>query len=167
MLKIINTLQPFFEDCYRRINVREYARIKKISPPTAAKLLNNYFDECLLKREEDRGYIFYYANKGNKTFIELSRIFWGEKLKNLIEYLEKNLSNPTIILFGSLSKAECRPDSDLDLAIISTKKELKLKNFEKKLKKQIQVFFYNSIKEIKNKDLAKNIINGYVLRGKL
>jgi len=39
MLNIINSLMPFFEDCYRRINVREYSRLRKSSPPTASKIL--------------------------------------------------------------------------------------------------------------------------------
>ena len=35
MLNIINNLRPFIEDCYRRISVREYSRLLKVSPPTA------------------------------------------------------------------------------------------------------------------------------------
>jgi len=31
MLKIINELSVFFEDCYREFSVREYARIMKIA----------------------------------------------------------------------------------------------------------------------------------------
>ena len=54
MLNIINDLDCFFEDCYRRVNVREYARIKGISPPTASKILTNYQKEGLLFKEEYR-----------------------------------------------------------------------------------------------------------------
>ena len=52
MLKIINDLRPFFEDCYRRVNVREYAKIMHISPPTASKILDSYHHENLLCKEK-------------------------------------------------------------------------------------------------------------------
>ena len=167
MLKIINNLKPFFEDCYRRINVREFSRITKISPPTASKILLDYHKEGLLLMEKNRNYIFYYANKNDKVFLELSRIYWRNKLSEILEYLDKNLLNPTIILFGSLSKAETKNNSDVDLCILAHKKELNLTKFEKKLKRKIQLFFFNSIDEIKNKELANNIVNGHIINGRI
>jgi len=167
MLEIINNLKPFFEDCYRRINVREFSRIIKKSPPTSSKLLNKYFKEGFLKKEKSLNYLFFYANIENKEFIELSRIYWNYKLKDLIEFLERNLVEPTIVLFGSLEKAEAKQDSDIDLAIFSTKKEINLRDFEKRLKRNIQIFWFKSLEDINNKDLANNIINGFKLKGDL
>ena len=74
MLDIFNKLQYFFEDCYRRINVREYAKLMKISPPTASKMLSEFQNEGLLKKEIDKGYHLFYANKENQQFIGLSRL---------------------------------------------------------------------------------------------
>ena len=170
MLEIINNLKPFFEDCYRRINVREYSRIMKISPPTASKVLFNLNKKDLLLMEKDRNYIFFYANKNYNIFIDLSRIYWKVKLKDLTETLSRNTTSPSIILFGSLSKAETKSDSDIDICIIGHKKGkicLCLKDFENKLKRKIQMFFFTSIKDIKNKELANNIINGCLIEGKL
>lgn len=167
MLEIINNLKPFFEDCYRRINVREYSRITKKSPPTASKLLNQFFKKGLLKKEKYLNYLFFYANKENQEFIDLSKIYWEYQLKNLIKFLENSLIDPTIVLFGSLSKAETKKDSDIDIAIFANKKELNLKKYEKQLKRNIQIFWFKSIKEIKDKELANNIINGFKLKGNL
>jgi len=167
MLNIINNLKPFFEDCYRRINVREYSRIMKVSPPTASKTLSEYERLGLLSREIEKNYIFYYANKNNKYFIDLSRIYWQNKLSSFIDYLNQNLLDPTIILFGSLAKAETRINSDIDLCIIAHKKMIHTTNFEKELKRKIQLFFFDSVKNIKNKELANNIINGYTLKGRI
>ncbi len=167
MLNIINNLKPFIEDCYRRINVREYSRLMKISAPTASKILSEFNKEELLLIEKDRNYIFYYAKKNNKIFIDLSRIYWKIRLEKLIDFLDKNLPNPAIILFGSLSKAETKKDSDIDLCIIGYKKEFNLKNFENNLKRKIQLFFFSSIEDIKNKELANNIINGDTLNGRI
>ena len=168
MLKIFNNLWPFFNDCYRRINVREYARIRKISPPTASTLLESLKQEGLLNKEEDKGYNYYFANKESRIFIDLSKTYWHQKLKQakLIEYFEKELISPLIILFGSLSKAEVNKNSDIDIAIFTnTKKDLKLVKFEKKLKRKIQIFIFKNEKEVKNKDLLKNLHNGFIISG--
>ena len=168
MLKIFNDLEPFFNDCYRRINVREYARIRNISPPTASTLLESLKQDGLLNKEEDRGYNYYFANKESKIFIDLSRNYWYQRFKEikLTEYFDKELIAPLVILFGSLSKAEVNENSDIDIAIFtSSKKELHLEKFKKKLKRKIQVFVFKNENEVKNKDLLKNIHNGFIISG--
>lgn len=167
MLNYINNLSAFFEDCYRRINVREYAKIMDISPPTASKVLTKYFKEGILIKEAERNYLFFHVNNKSKEFIDLSKIYWQLKLKDLIQYIEKITISPTIVLFGSLAKAEVKIDSDIDLGIFGHKRKLNLTNFEKKIKRKIQIFWFSSINDIKNKELANNVINGYILRGKL
>jgi len=167
MLKEINNLAPFFEDCYRRIHVREYARIMNISPPTASKTLKRYEKEKILRSETQFNHILFSANKANKQFIVLSRIYWGKKLSPLLDELEDRLLNPTIILFGSLAKGETKTDSDIDLAIIAPKKSFNLTKFEKKFKRNIQPFIFPSVKAIKSKELTNNILNGHILRGRI
>ncbi|MFH1473363.1 MAG: nucleotidyltransferase domain-containing protein, partial [Candidatus Aenigmatarchaeota archaeon] len=147
--------------------IREYSRLIKVSPPTASKMLLGFHKEGLLIKENDRNYLFYYANKNDKVFVDLSRIYWRHRLDSLTNFFNENLANPSIILFGSLSKAETKNDSDIDICIIGHNKELKLENFESKLKRKIQLFFFNSIKDINNKELANSIVNGYVLSGRL
>ncbi len=168
MLKIFNDLEPFFKDNYVRINIREYARIRRISPPTASNLLRRLEKEGLLKRENEKNYIYYVASKESKLFIELSRIYWSMALEKvgIIAYLEKELISPVVILFGSLSKAEAKIDSDVDLAIftISTKK-LVFNIFEKKLGRRIQFYVFKSREDIKNKALQNNILNGFTIAG--
>ncbi len=169
MLRIFNNLKPFFEDNYRRINVREYARLTNISPPSASTLLKELKKEGLLKGEKERNYIFYVANREDKQFIDLSKIYWSYVLRKvgLLGYLEKEFLNlPLIILFGSLSKAEVKKDSDVDLAIFApSKKSFSLGSFERKLKRKIQIFIFKSKEEVKNKELLNNILNGHILEG--
>ncbi len=168
MLEIINNLKPFFEDCYRRIHVREYARIIRISPPTASKLLGKMHKKGLLKKEVGKQYLLYYANKDSELFVDLSRIYWKLKLKSsgLLDSIEENFLSPIVILFGSLSKAEAKKDSDIDLAIFTiTKKKIELLRYEKKLKRNIQLFIFKSIENVKNKELLNNILNGYKIMG--
>ena len=168
MLKIFNDMEPFFEDSYRRINVREYARLQKISAPTAATLLQQYSRENLLKMERERQYLFYTANKESHLFIDLAKIYWKTAFEKagLLDFLEKELVSPLIILFGSLAKAEVTPTSDIDLAVFTaTNKELSLHVFEKKLKRPIQLFLFHEKADVKNDELLNSILNGYRLRG--
>ena len=168
MLEIFNNLKPFFEDCYRRINVREYARIQKISPPTASKLLESLYKKKFLKKEKERIYIYYFANKDSELFIDLSRIYWKTILEKtaLLKEAENLFLNPIIYLFGSLAKAEVKYDSDIDLAIFTpSKKEISFKKYEKLLKREIQVFVFKDLEDVKSKELLNSILNGYKLKG--
>lgn len=168
MEKIFNNLEPFFNDCYRKVNVREYARQTNISPPTASKLLNNYVKQGVLKKEKDKGYHLFYGNQNNWIFIDLTRIYWRRTLEKIkfLEQLEKDFKSSTIILFGSASKGEITNKSDLDLAIFSpSNPKYDYSIFENKLKRKIQIFKFNSLEEIKNKDLSNNILSGYIVKG--
>ncbi|MBI4143473.1 hypothetical protein HY487_01160 [Candidatus Woesearchaeota archaeon] len=163
MLKIFNDLESFFRDNYRRIGVREYARIRKISPPSASVLLNWLFKEGLLIKEEERRYIFFAANRENPLFVHLSRIYWYIQLKKsgLLDYLTRELVNPLVILFGSFSKAEVSQNSDIDIAIKAHKKKLDVLQFEKKLGRAIQIIFYDEAKI----NLQNSILNGFIIGG--
>ena len=81
MLKIINSLEPFFQDPSRKINVREYARLKGISPPTASRVLAEFTKEKLLIREEFRNFLFFSANFNDKNFQDLKKIYLRGKKK--------------------------------------------------------------------------------------
>jgi len=167
MLEIINNLTPFFEDCYRRFSVREYAKLAGISPPTASKLLKSYHEQGLLRKREERRHLLFYINNESRDIIDLSRIYWRKKLEGLSNELEKKLVNPTGVLFGSLAKAEVKKDSDVDIAVFSSKKQINLTPFKKKLGREVTVHWFRSLNEIKNKHLLNNILNGYVLFGRL
>ncbi len=168
MLKIIDDLRLFFDDNYRRIHVREYARIRKISAPTASKLLEGYHKEGLLGKTADKQYIYYFANKESALFVDISRIYWRAVIEKsgLAGMMSEKFIMPVIILFGSLAKAEVTKDSDIDVAIFTpTKKEPDLKEFETKLGRRIQLFTFLSRADVKNEELLNNILSGYKILG--
>ncbi|MBT4577318.1 hypothetical protein HOM13_02875 [Candidatus Woesearchaeota archaeon] len=168
MLNIINNLKPFFEDCHRRFSVREYARTINVSPPTASKILSNLSKENLLHKQQDRQYLLFWANNSS-LFKNLAQIYWKQRFEKIgiLKYFNEKLINPTIILFGSLAKGENTQDSDVDFAIISSKKQINLNIFEKKLKRKIQALSFKDLEHIKNKELRNNIVNGYKLEGRI
>lgn len=171
MLKIFNDMEPFFRDNYRRINVREYARMLKISPPSASTLLEQYRKEGILNREEERNYIFYFASRENTVFVHLSKIFWSIELRKsgIMDYLERGLVSPLIILFGSFSKAEVKKGSDIDIAIFTPVEKrinpINIVLFEDKLKHKIQIFTFKHRENVKNEELLNNILNGHIISG--
>ncbi|MGC9777672.1 MAG: nucleotidyltransferase domain-containing protein [Candidatus Heimdallarchaeota archaeon] len=168
MLKIFNDLSPFFEDNYRRINIREYARILKISPPSASKTLKAFAKEGLLVLEEDKNYLNFSTNKVSNLFLHLSRLYWFQTFDEIgfLDYLEKELIAPTIILFGSFAKAEVRKQSDIDIAIFSDlQNELNFDVFEQKLQRKIQQFRFESRDKVPTQELLNNILSGFILMG--
>ncbi len=174
MLDIINNLTMFFEDNYAKINIRRYSRFMKISPPTASKLLKKYEEENLLESSKYERYIFFNAKRDSKDFIDLSRIYWRNKLKELSSFLiSKSTSEPTIVLFGSLSKAEVKKDSDVDLAVISLNnllsqlKDTELSIFERNIGRKVEIFSFKSLEEASKLPIWKAILNGYILSGRL
>lgn len=170
MLDIFNDLAPFFHDCYAELGVREYARGQRISPPTASTRLKRLKEEGLLLERKERVYLLYRADRESKLFQELSRAYWRQEFERigLIAFIEQEYLMPTIILFGSFSKAEVNPRSDIDIAIISpTKKKADFSRFEKATGRPIQLFNFRKLSEIPNEGLMKNIRKAYLLRGRL
>ncbi len=167
MLKIINNLSPYFEDCYREFSVREYSRKIGVSPPTASKMLNEFVGEGFLKKREERGFLLFRANRRNLVMKNLSHIYWSEKLEELIKFIGHESYASSVVLFGSLSKLEVTKESDIDIAVFSkSKKKINIDKFEKKLGREIQIFVFESLEKV-NKELRSNIMNGYVLGGYL
>ena len=162
MLKIFNNLLPFFEDSYIEIGVREYSRIIKVSPPTASTLLKEYEEEGILKSKKDRVYLLYRANRESSLYVDLSRLYYKQKLAKLAEHLSEQSNHNSIILFGSLSKGETTGKSDIDIYINTEYRKIELDDFEKKLNRTIQMHFKP---EIKNNELKQNIRQGVVLMG--
>ncbi|MBI1969512.1 nucleotidyltransferase domain-containing protein, partial [Candidatus Woesearchaeota archaeon] len=141
MLKIINNFAPFFEDCYRKISVREYARLMKVTPPTASTVLKAYHQQGFLHQREEHHHLFFSLNTEDRDVIDLSRMYWRKKLASLSQEVEKRHLQPTGILFGSLAKAEAKQDSDVDLAIFSPQnKPMNLTPYEKELKRTIALY---------------------------
>ncbi|GAI50441.1 unnamed protein product, partial [marine sediment metagenome] len=69
-------------------------------------------------------------------------------------------------LFGSLTKLETRKNSDIDLTIFTKlKKNIDLKTYEKNLKREIQLFKFESLSKINSKELKMNLLNSYVIQG--
>jgi len=157
----------FFKYPTTKLRVRQIEREVKVPLPSVIRYTKELESERILKSEIIAGVKLYSADRTSKIFLNEKRLFNISLLfkSGLIDLLVNELSNPTIIVFGSFAKGEDIERSDIDIYIESTKKIKNLTNFEKKLERNIQIFQYKKINEIKNKELANNIINGIVLNG--
>jgi len=167
----MDILKLFFEKPSKEFNVREIARLLKISPTTASKKLEYLTKKGLLKCRRERIFKFYKSNLENELYRDLKIFYNIRKIKEsgLIEELNKFYFKPTIVLFGSCAYGLDIENSDIDLLVISENTKIfpSLEKYEKKLKRKIQVFVVKNIKDLKNKHLINNIINGIVLQGKI
>ncbi len=152
------------------LRVREIERKLKLPLPSVIRYCKELKEEGVLTVRKIGSVTFYTADKSNPNFLLEKKIFNFKELNKcgLIKYLKENLDNPVIIVFGSYSRGEDTEDSDIDLYIETlSNKKIDLERFEKKLKRNFQVFRYESLKKISNIHLANNIVNGIVLNNYL
>lgn len=161
MLKICNELKPFFNDVFREISVREYAREMKVSPPTASTRLQGFEKEGLLLSRKHGMYLYFRAHRSGYIFPQLAKLYWHGVLFNLTKKLKSDVAFRQIILFGSLAKAENTQKSDIDLYLDAPEREVDVSKIEKTLHRSVQLHFITSMK---NPHLKKNIEDGVVIR---
>ncbi len=156
----------FFFNPTVRLRVREIERRAGCPLPSVIRYTKELESEGILKSSTLSGVRLYSADRGSDNFIMQKRLHNLESLHDsgMVRHLITELSNPVIVLFGSYSRGEDTENSDIDIYIESAKKP-ELKEFEKKLKRRIQLFMHKNIHEIGNKELANNIVNGIILNG--
>ncbi len=165
-------IEYFIKEPERKFHIRELSKLLKKSPTTISKYLKKAERDGILKSEKKLNHLLFEANN-NIVFKQLKLNYNLSSLyrSGLIDYLEKEFNHPTaIILFGSFAKAENTNKSDVDILIITpSKKDINLKDFEKKIGNPIQLHLYSDkdidFMKIKNIELLNNFINGIILRG--
>jgi predicted nucleotidyltransferase len=151
------------------LNQRGISRLLRVSPTAVSKSLPALEKEGLAKIERSKTMNLSSVgfNRDNPRAIALKRT---ENLRlvyesGLADLLEEKFPGCAVILFGSYSLGEDTEKSDIDIAVIGSKrKEVDLTEFEKLLERSINIQFYEDIDKI-NKNLKSNILNGITLSG--
>lgn len=171
MFKELNIMKLFFESPAKEFNVREVARILKINPATASTYLKKFEKAGILKYKKQRILDLYRADLDSDRYRDLKVYYQIRKLKEcgLIESLNKFYIKPAIVLFGSCAYGMDTETSDIDLVVISEKKQdfPEQKKFENILGKEIQIFTVKDIKDLKNKHLINNVMSGIIIQGEI
>lgn len=156
----------FFVNPSVKMRVREIEKALKLPLPSVIRYCKELKEEGILTTISIGKSLFYTGDRENRGFLLQKRLYNIKSLydSGLIDFLKNELSNPVIILFGSYEKGEDTENSDIDLYIETPSKKIaSLTEFERKLKRKMQLFSHKNIAEIKNPNLANNIINGIVL----
>lgn len=158
----------FFLNPTIKLRVRQIERELNLPLPSVIRYTKELEQEGILKSTKITNITAYSADRTSKIYLLEKRLFNIYQLytSGLIDFLKEELSNPTIIVFGSSAHGEDTENSDIDLYIETpAKKKVNLDKFEKNLQRKIQLFIYKNIHQLENKELANNIINGTVLNG--
>ena len=158
----------FFTNPTVQLRVRHIEKTLSLPLPSVIRYVKELEKENILKKEVISNITIDSADRSSKNFLLEKKLFNIKSLyrSGLVEYLIYNYHNPTIFLFGSYSKGEDIEKSDIDIYLETHKTmTINLKKFEEILKRDIQIFTYKTIQQVKNKELINNIINGISLNG--
>ena len=171
--KMDKLIKCFINEPYKSFHVRGLARIVDKSPTTVSKYLKGYEKEGYISSKRMLNHILYQAQVDNVGFKDLKKSYNIVQIRKsgMLDYLVEVFQHPeAVILFGSYGKGEDGVKSDVDLLVISSKKQqVSLSRFERKLGKvvDLHVKSRSDIEKMKNKneELLNNFINGVVLEG--
>lgn len=156
----------FFRHPYKPFHIREIARLTKLSSTGVIKIIKKLKKEKLLISKKGKVVDEITPNFDAK-FLVLKRLYNIHSLydSGLVDYIKKFYEFPkAIILFGSYSNGTDTEKSDIDLAVITDKKNLpEFKKFENILERRLNIHLIrlsNTTKEFIN-----SLANGIVLEG--
>ncbi|MFH1770181.1 MAG: nucleotidyltransferase domain-containing protein [archaeon] len=158
----------FFVNPTTKLRVRQIERETKTPLPSVIRYTKELEKEEILKSQKISNVKFYSADRSSKEYLIEKKLFNIKQIMTtkLIKQIVKEYDNANIVLFGSYSKGEDVENSDIDIYVESSNKnKINLNKYETELKRNIQIFKYQNLKEIKNKDFVNSIINGIVLNG--
>jgi predicted nucleotidyltransferase len=156
-----------FTEKPEKIHIRGLSEELEMPYPSVRKALKDLEEKGFLESDK-KSKMTFYSPKGEK-FRKAKKLINLEKLEDsgLIEFLEKELRPEAAVLFGSYLEGRDKPESDIDIAVISGRDtEPDLSDFEEKLGREIQLTRVENLKE-ESTEFRNTLANGLVLQGYL
>ena len=163
----------FFEETLKRWRFDEIVKETKISRERVNHFIKKLLKDGFVIRVKERKKMPYYiANRESQKFRFEKRLYGLRIIEDsgLFEHITTLKEVKTAILFGSFERGDFGKSSDVDLFIYGDSKDFNKKEFERKLKRDIQLFSYNNPEKIKKSldpKLIHNMINGFSIKGNL
>ncbi|MBS3118764.1 nucleotidyltransferase domain-containing protein [Candidatus Woesearchaeota archaeon] len=164
-------LQFFYTNPTKEIHLRGLARQLHLSAPWILKLSKILVDRNLIAvwKDKEKNLTLFKANRDNSEFTFAKRLnnLYRLKTSSILSYLEEQYGHPeAIILFGSYAKGEDWEESDIDLAVVTSRHlKLDLSFFEKYLNRKINLLELE--KEKIENGFWSTLANGIILSGYL
>ncbi|HIG98581.1 TPA: nucleotidyltransferase domain-containing protein [Candidatus Woesearchaeota archaeon] len=164
---IQKVLDAFFVQPSAKFHLRELSRLLNLSMPTIISATDGLAKKGLILKIKSRVVTQVNANRENPIFTYNKRIDNIDRVygSGILEYLSATYNHPKLItLFGSYSRGEDIEESDVDIAIVTTRRlHLDLSKYEKKLNRKVSIHEF-SLENLGN-DFKANLANGIVLEG--
>jgi predicted nucleotidyltransferase len=163
----------FTKEPYREFHLREVAKLAKVSSSTAKRFLDFYVESGFLEKQKKANLTLFNSNIENQSFRHIKIGYFLMSLQPLVSNLCEVYSNASIVLYGSCARGEDDPHSDIDLLIITRRREkVELSASEKRLGRKITILVYepHEWEEKAKKDKAfyeRILIDGILLQGSL
>ncbi len=164
----LKVMELFFKFPYSSFHIREIARLTELSSTGIIKIIRKLKKEDLLISKKAK-MVEEVSPNFDGRFVLVKRLYNIYSLTDsgLLVYLKKFYELPqAIILFGSYSNGTDSEKSDIDLAILSKKKDIPdLTIYEKRLKRKISLHLIDLDKtsnEFKNTLANGVIVEGYI-----
>ena len=119
-------LDFFFDRPSYTPHLRELSRLLRLSMPTILATTSSLAKELFLIKTKGKAITTLAANRESPLFIRAKRIANLERMyqSGLVDRLSKSYGNPkAIILFGSFSRGEDAESSDIDIAVLTHKRQ--------------------------------------------
>ena len=162
----LKVMELFFKFPYTSFHIREIARLTGLSSTGVIKIIKKLKQEKLLLSKKANN-MEEVKPDFNGRFLIIKRLYniYSIYDSGLIDYIKSYYEMPqSIILFGSYSNGTDTEKSDIDIGVVSAKKEIPdFKKFETRLSRKINLHLI----EIKNtpKEFINSLANGIVLEG--
>lgn len=150
----------------------ELLKKSKLSRGRLNHWLNKLIQEKVIVRVKEEGSMPYYVGDFNSpSYKNFKRLYSLEKFyrTGFLNHLQELSGAKTVILFGSTVRSDWYAHSDVDVFIYGDAHTFHRHEFEKQLKRDIELFVCKDAEELKSYPpaLLKNIVKGYVVKGTL
>jgi len=161
----LSVLELFFIEPTTIHFVKEISKRINLAPTSVRNHIKQLMKEGLIKEKKAKPFDGLIANRENDDFLFRKRVYNLYSLKDLTDFLVLSCYPKLIVIFGSYSIGEDVETSDIDILILTkTKKDIDLKELERKLKRKIHLIIIDNLDKLE-KGLIKKIYNGMVLYG--
>ena len=168
--KEMGILNYFLENPNKELHLREIAKKLEISSSTAKIGLDNLLKKELIKERKIANLRIFRCNLDNSIVRELKivkNLDWLRKTK-VVERIKKTMKPVSIVLFGSFAKGINDSKSDLDILVITDKKENFREHFVEKYELQLicrKPLEWNKLGKKEDPFYYEVVVNGIPLYG--